>query len=79
MMLHLLEYSPIYFYSLCSPSEGGDGAGDPAVREGQGGEGGTTGPAHPDLPGTGSKSRLKASGLEFPSSSHLSVTAACDQ
>lgn len=43
-------------FSLCTAGEGGDGAGDPAIREGQGSEGGTTRPAHPDLPGTGSMS-----------------------
>lgn len=41
--------------SLRAASEGGDGAGDPAVREGQGGERGAARPPHSDLPGAGGK------------------------
>ena len=39
--------------SLRPAGEGGDGAGDPAVREDQGHEGGAVGAPDSDLPGTG--------------------------
>lgn len=43
-------------FSVRVAGEGGDGDGDPAVREGQSSAGRTAGPAHPDLPGTGGTS-----------------------
>jgi len=41
------------FCSVRAPGEGGDGDGDPAVREDQSYERGTAGETHTDLSGTG--------------------------
>lgn len=39
--------------SLCAPSQSGDGAGDPTVREDESSARGAAGAPHSDLPGTG--------------------------
>lgn len=46
-------FLPPHCFSVRASGEGGDGDGDPAVREGQSSAGRTAGPTHTDLPGTG--------------------------
>lgn len=47
-----IDLMPFFFFSLCAAGEGGYGAGDATVREGQGTERGAARSSDTDLPGT---------------------------